>query len=212
MIRVMVVDDHPVVRAGIVAMVQSDPEIVVSGEAANGVEALSLLENVAADVVLTDLRMPQMDGVALTTALLGRGGGPRVVVLTTYDSDAEILRAVEAGAVGYLLKDAPKEQIIEGVRAAAAGHASLSPRVAAALVARTREPRARGPRAGELTAREVEVLELVASGATNSQIARQLGVSLGTVKAHLEHSYTKLDARDRASAVAKALAAKIIAL
>ncbi|WRS30292.1 response regulator transcription factor [Actinomycetaceae bacterium MB13-C1-2] len=205
MIQVMVVDDHPVVRAGIVAMVQSDPEIVVSGEAGNGVEALDLLEDVEVDVVLTDLRMPQMDGVSLTAALATRAELPRVVVLTTYDSDAEILRAVEAGAVGYLLKDAPKEQIIEGVRAAAAGHASLSPRVAAALVARVR-----APEAATLTVRETEVLELVASGATNSQIARGLGVSLGTVKAHLEHSYTKLDARDRASAVAKAIAAGII--
>lgn len=201
MIQVLVADDHPVVRAGIVGMLESSPDITVVAQVANGRDALAALKEIPVDVILTDLRMPLMDGADLTEAVTRLEADIPVVVLTTYDSDKDILRAVEAGAVGYLLKDAPREQIVEGIRSASAGYASLSPRVAAALVSKVRHPTP-----DSLTRRESEILSLVAGGATNPKIARQLGISLGTVKTHLEHAYAKLEVADRASAVAKALA------
>lgn len=205
MISVFVADDHPVVRAGIIGMLQSFPDLTVCGEASDGIEAMESLKTVKADVLLTDLRMPRMDGVQLTQAVLAMPDPPQVIVLTTYDSDADILRAVEAGATGYLLKDAPKGEIVEAMRAAVAGRVSLSPQVAAALMsqARTSTPE-------RLSAREQQVLGLVSNGQTNAQISRSLGISLGTVKTHLEHCYAKLQAADRAEAVAKALSAGLL--
>jgi Response regulator containing a CheY-like receiver domain and an HTH DNA-binding domain len=199
MIAVLVVDDHPVVRSGIVQMLDSDPDLEVVGEAANGNEALTVLNARAVDVMLTDLRMPGMDGVELAYSAAELADPPKIVVLTTYDSDSDILRAVEAGAVGYLLKDARKSEIIQAVKAASAGQSSLSPRVVQTLVAHTQKAAV-----ARLSPRETEVLAEVSNGFTNSQIASHLGVSLGTVKTHLERIYEKLGASDRASAVATA--------
>ncbi|WP_318656551.1 response regulator transcription factor [Scrofimicrobium canadense] len=156
-------------------------------------------------MILTDLRMPNMDGVQLIREVLALGRDTRVVVLTTYDSDADILHAVEAGASGYLLKDAPREQIIESIKAVASGETALSPRVAARLVAHINTPSA-----ASLTGREREILTLVAQGYTNQKIARILAISISTVKTHLERSYEKLGVSDRASAVSQALARGLI--
>lgn len=234
MINVFVVDDHPIVRAGIVGMLETDPDLTVVGQAGNGQEALQLLAalpvGIQVDVILTDLRMPIMDGVTLTEAIHRLGANnhsedadtcpptegsfslpegmqaPRVVVLTTYDTDRDILRAVEVGALGYLLKDAPLEQITQAVKAATAGESTLSPKVAARLVAHMQNgtpPEPTVPQA-KLSPREIEVLKLVATGYTNRQVGRELGVSTATVKTYLERIFDKLDVPDRTSAVTRA--------
>lgn len=197
-IRLVVADDHPVVRDGIVGMVSSDPEIAVVGEASNGAEAVALVRAFEPDVVLMDLRMPGTDGVTAIRELVRLGAPCRVVVLTTYNSDADVLPAIEAGATGYLLKDATREELLRAVHAAAVGRAELAPSVVSRLVDRVRTPEA-----ALLTARELEVLGLVADGATNRQAAARLHLSEGTVKTHLLNVYAKLAVGDRAAAVAE---------
>lgn len=197
-IRLVVADDHPVVRDGIVGMLSSDPEIEVVGEASNGDEAIALVRAFSPDVVLMDLRMPGTDGVAAIRELTRLGTTSRVVVLTTYDSDADVLPAIEAGATGYLLKDSTREQLLRAVQAAAGGRAELSPSIVSRLV-----DRVRAPETSLLTPRELEVLGLVADGATNRQAAAQLHLSEATVKTHLLNSYAKLGVGDRAAAVAE---------
>jgi len=205
-VRVVLVDDHPVVRAGIIGMLAAEPDIEVVGEAGNGQEALRVVVAVAPDVVLMDLRMPDMDGVEATRALREREDPPRVVILTTYDTDADILRAVEAGAAGYLLKDAPRQELAEAVRAAARGQTVLSPPVAAKLVSRMR-----GAVTPALTSREIDVLGLVARGLTNGQIGRALLIAEATVKTHLLRAFAKLGVDDRTAAVTTAISQGIIA-
>jgi DNA-binding NarL/FixJ family response regulator len=205
-VRVVLVDDHPVVRAGIIGMLAAEPDIEVVGEAGNGQEALRVVVAVAPDVVLMDLRMPDMDGVEATRALREREDPPRVVILTTYDTDADILRAVEAGATGYLLKDAPRQELAEAVRAAARGQTVLSPPVAAKLVSRMR-----GAVTPALTSREIDVLGLVARGLTNGQIGRALLIAEATVKTHLLRAFAKLGVDDRTAAVTTAISQGIIA-
>lgn len=202
----MLVDDHPVVRAGIIGMLAAEPDIEVVGEAGTGREALRVVDAVGPDVVLMDLRMPELDGVEATRALRERKNAPSVVILTTYDTDADILRAVEAGATGYLLKDAPRQELAEAVRAAARGQTVLSPPVAAKLVSRMR-----GAQATALTSREIDVLGLVARGLTNAQIGRALSIAEATVKTHLLRAFVKLDVDDRTGAVTTAIALGIIA-
>ncbi|MHA7985111.1 response regulator [Rathayibacter sp. CAU 1779] len=197
-IRLLVVDDHPVVRDGIVGMVASAPDVEVVGEASDGAEAVALARVLEPDVVLMDLRMPGTDGVAAIRELARLGIRSRVVVLTTFDSDADVLPAIEAGATGYLLKDAPREELLRAVRAAVAGHAVLAPSVASRLVGRVRTTDA-----GVLTPRELEVLALVAEGATNRAAGARLHLSEATVKTHLLSVYAKLGVGDRASAVAE---------
>ncbi|MEV5710721.1 response regulator transcription factor [Actinoallomurus sp. NPDC052274] len=197
MIRVLIVDDHPIVRDGLRGVFAGDPDFEVAGEAANGAEALALAD--AADVVLMDLRMPEMSGVEAITRLRETHPGVRVLVLTTFDTDSDVLPAIEAGATGYLLKDAPREELIRAVRAAHRGESVLSPSVAGRLMGRVR-----GPSPGTLSKREREVLALVADGTTNREVARRLFVSEATIKTHLLHIYDKLGVRDRAAAVAKA--------
>ncbi|WOQ17325.1 response regulator transcription factor [Raineyella sp. W15-4] len=199
-IRVVVVDDHPVVREGVSSALRTAPDITVVGQAADGAEAVALLATLAADVVLMDLRMPVMDGVEATRRLLTAHPGLPVVVLTTYESDADILSAIEAGATGYLLKAAPMDELLAGVRAAVHGQVALSPSVATALVTRTREPAS-----AHLTPREIDVLELVAEGRTNGQIATALHISEATVKTHLLRIFEKLGVNDRTRAVTLAL-------
>jgi DNA-binding NarL/FixJ family response regulator len=195
-VRVLVADDHPVVRSGIVGMLAGEPDLEVVGEAPDGEAAVTQARALAPDVVLMDLRMPGLDGVGATAAVLRESGGrTRVVVLTTYDTDADILRAVEAGATGYLLKDTPRDQLVAGVRAAARGETVLAPTVATRLVASVRT-------AGERpTAREAQVLALVARGLSNAAVGRELYISEATVKTHLLRAFAKLGVDDRTAAV-----------
>jgi DNA-binding NarL/FixJ family response regulator len=197
-IRLLVADDHPVVRDGIVGMVSSDPDIEVVGEASDGAEAVGLARALDPDVVLIDLRMPRTDGVAAIRELARLGVPAHVVVLPTYDADADVLPAIEAGATGYLLKDATRDELIRAVKAAAQGHAVLAPSVASRLVDRVRTPET-----GLLSPRELEVLALVAGGATNRAAGERLHVSEATVKTHLLSIYAKLGVGDRAAAVAE---------
>ncbi|MBM2622045.1 response regulator transcription factor [Actinoplanes sp. LDG1-06] len=198
-LRLVVVDDHPVVRDGLRGMLGTQPDFEIVGEAAGGAEALTVVEAVRPDVVLTDLRLPEPSGGALIRLLLERVPEVRVLVLTTHDTDADVLPAVEAGAIGYLLKDAPREELFRAVRAAARGETVLSPSVAAVLLSRVRPPKA--PPSRRLSAREIEILALVARGRTNREVASALHISEATVKTHLLHIYAKLEVPDRAAAV-----------
>ncbi|MGW1676245.1 response regulator [Saccharopolyspora sp. NPDC002376] len=196
-ITLLIVDDHPVVRDGLRGMFDAAADIEVLGEAGDGPSAVAKAVALDPDVVLMDLRMPGGDGVAAITELVRRGQRCQVLVLTTYDTDSDTLAAIEAGATGYLLKDAMRDELFAAVRAAAAGRTVLSPAVASRLVSRVRSP-------GEqpLSAREREVLRLVAKGRSNREIAAELFVSEATVKTHLTHLYGKLGVNDRAAAVA----------
>lgn len=207
MIRILLVDDHPVVRAGLLGLLSSQPDFEVVGEASNGLEALGLLEQVEADVVLMDLRMPQMDGVTAIRQVRLRFPRVQILVLTTYDTDSEIVRAVEAGATGYLLKDVPREELFRAVRLCAKGEAVLSPPVAARLLGRMR-----GTAEETLSVRELEVLALVAKGFSNKEIARKLKISEATVKTHLLHTFEKLGVDDRTAAVTVAIERGILRL
>jgi DNA-binding NarL/FixJ family response regulator len=198
--RLLVADDHPVVRNGLCGIFDDDPEFEVVGEAGDGEEAVRLAMALTPDVVLMDLRMPRMDGASAIAELIRRGTPARVLVLTTFDSDREVLAAIEAGATGYLLKDAPRDELRRAVRAAASGEAVLSPSVAKTVLGQVRTPASQSE---TLTEREIEVLVLVARGATNRVAAGQLFVSEATVKAHLLHIYAKLGVNDRAAAVAE---------
>ncbi len=198
-IRVLIVDDHPVVRDGLRGLFAGDDGFEVVGEAENGREAVSRTEVFRPDVVLMDLRMPVLDGVGATREIVARGLGARVLIVTTYDTDSDVLPAIEAGATGYLLKDTPRDELRRAVRAAAAGESVLSPPVASQLMGQVRRP---APNA--LSEREFEILSTVAKGATNKAIAAQLFISEATVKTHLLHIYDKLDVNDRAAAVAVA--------
>lgn len=197
-VRLLVVDDHPVVRDGIVGMVASDPGVEVVGQASDGAEAVRLARALAPDVVLMDLRMRGMDGVSAIREFTRLGLASRVVVLTTFDGDSDVLPAIEAGATGYLLKDAPREDLLRAIRAAAVGDAVLAPSVASRLVGRVR-----APEASLLSPRELEVLALVADGATNRVAGERLHLSEATVKTHLLSIYAKLGVGDRAAAVAE---------
>jgi DNA-binding NarL/FixJ family response regulator len=204
-IRVMIVDDHPVVRNGLTGMFDGDEAFEVVGEAGDGAEAVRRAEALAPDVILMDLRMPEMDGVSAIAALSAAGSAARVLVLTTYDTDSDVLAAIEAGATGYLLKDAPPDELFRAVRSAATGEAVLSPSVATRVVGQMRAPAAAASSSGEpVSARELEVLELVARGASNREAAARLFISEATVKTHLMHIYAKLGVNDRAAAVAEA--------
>ncbi|GGQ54142.1 response regulator [Couchioplanes azureus] len=201
MIGLLIVDDHPVVRDGLRGMFAGDDRFEVRGEAADGREALAVARAADLDVVLMDLRMPGMDGVSTIRALREQGCPARVLVLTTYDTDGDVLPAIQAGATGYLLKDTPREELFRAVVAAHRGEAVLSPAVAGRLMGRLRAPE-REP----LSAREREVLGLIARGCTNREAASRLFISEATVKTHLLHAYAKLGVRDRAAAVATAFA------
>lgn len=198
-VRVVVVEDHPVTRMGVVALLGQDERLSVVGQAGTGEEALTVVEVERPDVVVTDLRLGDgMDGVGVTSAVRAMRGAPAVLVLTTYDTDRDIVRAVEAGAAGYLLKDADPADIVGAVVAAARGESVLSPALAQRVVARM------GRQQADLSAREVEILTAVAQGLGNKQIARTLFISEATVKTHLVHVFTKLDVDSRTAAVARA--------
>lgn len=198
MIRLVIVDDHPVVRGGLRDTFADAEDIVVVGEAADGAEGIARAEAMAADVVLMDLRMPGMDGVSATAALREHLPDVRVLVLTTFDSESDVLPAIEAGATGYLPKDALPEELMRAVRAAARGESVLAPSVTQHLMGQVRRPGA-----GTLTDREKEVLQLVANGNSNREAAASLFIGEASIKTHLQHIYDKLGVRDRASAVAE---------
>lgn len=201
-VRVLLADDHPVVRAGLHGMLSAEPDLEVVAEAGSGDEAVVLAARYRPDVVLMDLRMPGVDGATATARIAADLPEVKVLVLTTYDTDTDIVRAVEAGAAGYLLKDTPREQLADAVRAAARGETVLAPPVAAKLMTRMRAP---APAAATLTARETEVLALVARGRTNADIGRELHISAATVKTHLIRIFAKLEVDDRTAAVTAAL-------
>ena len=205
MIRVVLADDHPVVREGLRGMLAAEPGIEVVADAASGAEAVAVTARFRPDVVLMDLRMPHGDGVEATATIVAGHPGTRVVVLTTYETDADIVRAVEAGAVGYLLKDASISELGNAVRAAARGETVLAPSVARRLVSHVRQPRR-----DLLSGRETEVLALVARGLTNAEVGRQLSITEATVKTHLLRLFGKLGVNDRTAAVTSAIALGVI--
>ncbi|EYT62426.1 MULTISPECIES: response regulator transcription factor [Curtobacterium] len=209
MIRVVVADDHPIVRSGIVALLQDADDIAVVGQASDGRAAVTVALAERPDVVLMDLRMPVLDGDAATAEILAADPGIRVLILTTYESDDQILAAIEAGATGYLLKAAPESEILAGVRATARGETALAPSAAAALVRRATGslPAAAGP---SLTPRELDVLRLVAQGNSNPAIGRALFLSEATVKTHLGHVFEKLGVSDRTRAVIRAMELQLL--
>jgi DNA-binding NarL/FixJ family response regulator len=206
-IRLIIADDHLVVRTGLRAMLDARPDLAVVGEAATGTEVVDLAGRLHPDVVLMDLRMPHGDGVSATAALRERHPDVHVLVLTTYDTDADILRAIEAGATGYLLKDATAEELVRAIRAAAAGQSVFAAPVASRAIGRMRAP---GEEA--LTTREIEILEHVARGCSNREIGAALFISEATVKTHLLHIFGKLAVQDRTEAVTVALRRGILRL
>jgi DNA-binding NarL/FixJ family response regulator len=198
-IRLLIVDDHPIVRDGLRGAFTGTAEFDVVGEAAHGAEAVTQAAALRPDVVLMDLRMPEMDGVEAIRRLQRQVPSARILVLTTFDTDSDVLPAIEAGATGYLLKDAPVEDLLRAVRSAAKGESVLAPTVAGRLMGRVRQPAH-----GTLSQRELQVLKLVADGATNREVAAKLFISEASTKTHLLHIYDKLGVRDRAAAVGEA--------
>lgn len=206
-IRILITDDHPIVLEGLSGILAGQPDFEVIGLAGDGATAVKLHGSLAPDVTLMDLRMPGLDGVGAIKAIKAQPLQSRIIVLTTYDSDADILPAIEAGASGYLLKDVPREELFRAIRAAARGDSVLAPAVAARLMTRMRAPAEES-----LSAREIEVLQLVAKGASNKEIGKTLHISTATVKTHLIHIYGKLAVDDRTAAVTTALEKGIITL
>ena len=206
-VRLVVADDHPVVRAGIVGMLAANSDFEIVGEAGTGKEAVTLTQQELPDVVLMDLRMPEMDGVVAIEQIRSTHPDIHVLVLTTYDTDADILRAIDAGATGYLLKDTPREELFLAILAASRGEAVLGPTIATRLMERVGSTAPDG-----LSAREIEVLELVARGASNKEIAASLHISVATAKSHLMHIYDKLGVTDRTAAVTTAIEKGVIRL
>jgi DNA-binding NarL/FixJ family response regulator len=204
-VRILIVDDHPVVREGLRGMLAGETDFEVVGEAGDGDQAVAAAAALQPDVVLMDLRMPGTDGVEATRRLTALTQAPSVLVITTYDTDHDILKAVEAGATGYLLKDTPRDELTKAVRTAAGGATVLAPAVAARLLGRSRAPAHL-----ELTHREVEVLALVALGKTNAEIGQTLFIGEATVKTHLLHAFAKLGVDDRTAAVTTAMARGLI--
>ncbi|RXS70369.1 response regulator transcription factor [Streptomyces sp. TM32] len=204
-VRLLLADDHPVVRAGLRAVLETEPDFEIVADVPTAEQAVRLAAECDVDVVLMDLQFGgRMLGSQATAEITARPGGPRVLVLTTYDTDADILAAIEAGATGYLLKDAPPQELAAAVRTAAAGRSALAPTVALRLMDRLRTP------ATALSRRETEVLQLVAEGHSNAAVSKRLFLSQATVKSHLVHIYAKLGVDSRTSAVAAATAQGLI--
>ncbi|MCZ4538420.1 response regulator transcription factor [Gordonia terrae] len=210
-VRVLVVDDQTLVREGLQSLLGLSDDVVVVGEAADGDEALSVLDTIEVDVILLDLRMPRRDGIATLTAMRDRGLNVPALVLTTFDDDEFLLGALEAGARGYMLKDVTLKQLLGGVRALAAGGTRLQPALSDRLLRAIAQPATGPPPIEELTEREMEVLRLAASGLSNRQIARGLFLAEGTVKNHMSNVLLKLGVTDRTKAVLRALETGLLA-
>jgi len=205
MIRILLVDDHPVVRLGLRALFDQVDDLTVVGEAATPADAVAAVRDLRPDLVLMDLQLGRAgNGADVTHTIRALPEPPPVLILTNYDTDGDILGAVEAGASGYLLKDAPPLELIAAIRAAAAGESALAPTIAGRLLERMRSPQV------SLSAREIEVLRLVASGASNAQIAARLHITDATVKSHLVHVYSKLGVSSRTAAVSTARALGVL--
>ena len=203
-IRVLVVDDHPVVRQGLIGMLEEAPDIVIVGQGRNGHEAIAVFQQQQPDVTLMDLRMPEMGGVQAITGICNQFADARIIVLTTYDSDEEIYRGLRAGAKGYLLKDSEPEELLTAIRTVNRGQQYISPNVAAKLVQRMTAP--------ELSDRELEVLQLVGQGMNNQEISTALKISESTVKTHINRILSKLEVKDRTQAAIIALKRGIASL
>lgn len=206
-IRILIADDHPVVREGLAGMLAGQPDFEVVSVATDGNMAVELHNEHSPDVTLMDMQMPGLDGVGAIEAIKAENPSTHILVLTTYDADTDILRAIEAGATGYLLKDIPREELFRAIRATAAGESVLAPTVTARLMTRMRAPAEEN-----LSAREIEVLQLVAKGKSNKEVGKSLHISTATVKTHLIHIYNKLGVDDRTAAVTTAIEKKIISL
>ena len=214
-VRVLIVDDQALVRAGFKMILDAEPEIDVVGEAADGIEGLEAARSLRPDVVLMDIRMPELDGLEATRRLTSGGEGPRVLILTTFDLDEYVYEALRAGASGFLLKDTPPEQLVSAIKVIAEGDALLSPSITKRVIGEFvrgagPKPAAQFPRLAELTARELEVLKLIARGLSNAEIAKELYVSETTVKTHVARILMKLHLRDRVQAVVLAYEAGVV--
>jgi DNA-binding NarL/FixJ family response regulator len=207
LIRILIADDHPVVLEGLAGMLAGQSDFEVVGMVEDGSSAVTLHHELSPDVTLMDLQMPGLDGVGAIEAIKAQHPPANILVLTTYDSDTNILRAIEAGATGYLLKDAPREELFRAIRAAAAGESVLAPAVATRLMTRMRAPAEEN-----LSAREIEVLQMVAKGKSNKEIGKALHISTATVKTHLIHTFSKLGVDDRTAAVTTAIEKGIISI
>lgn len=206
-IRVLIADDHLVVRFGLKEMLDDEPGLEFVGEATNGAEAVDLADWKKPDVVLMDLRMPELDGATAIARIKARNPEIQAIVLTTYESDADITKAIENGAIGYMLKDSPREELLQAIQNAAEGKPLLAPSVTARLMDRMREPAEEA-----LTMREIEILQLVSGGARNKEIAKELWITEITVKTHMTHIFEKLGVTDRTAAVTTALRRGILSL
>lgn len=211
-IRIGIADDHPVVRDGLVAMLETQPDFEISGEAGTGQDALALVANSDPDVLLLDLEMPGLDGVHVLQRLRENGARTRIIIFTVFDTDERIIAAVEAGAAGYLLKGSPRAQVFDAVRQVAAGGSLLAPVATSAVLRRVRGELEQPAQSPALTPREHNVLSYLARGRSNKQIASTLNISERTVKFHVSSIITKLSAANRTDAVARAAQAGIITL
>ncbi len=211
-IKVLIADDHPVVREGLFAMLSRQPDFKVVGEAKDGVEAVDMARRLKPDVVLMDLRMPEMDGVEAMRQIKSTDPDIKFIILTTYSDDEYIFSGIEAGARAYLLKDAPREELFKAIRAVYKGESLIQPVVASKLIDRFAELSRRAPSGEQLTERELEILQLMAKGAANKEISAQLSISESTVKTHISNIFQKLGVNDRTEAVTEALRRGIIRL
>lgn len=196
-IRILLVDDHPIVRRGLLAVLHSQPDFYVVGEADNGLRAIEQVERLHPDIVLMDLRMPEMGGLEATQIITERYPQTRVIVLSAFDLESEVIQAIKAGATSYLLKDAPEVLLFRAIREAMQGNAVLSPQVSGLLLNQLR-----ASVVSRLTSRELEILRLISLGYTNPEIAEQLRVGLPTVRTHVINIFNKLGVKDRSAAVA----------
>jgi len=211
-IKILIADDHPVVREGLFAMLSREHEFEVVGEAKDGVEAVDKAKKLSPDIVLMDLRMPELDGVEAMEQIKSAKPDTKFIILTTYSDDEYIFRGIEAGARAYLLKDAPREELFEAIRVVHRGESLIQPAVASKVLDRLAELSRRAPSGEGLSERELEVLRLVAKGAANKEIAVQLSITQSTVKTHITSIFQKLDVNDRTEAVTQALRKGIIRL
>jgi len=211
-IKLLIVDDHPVVREGIGAMLKREPDFKIVGEASNGLEAVEQARELSPDVILMDLRMPEMDGVEAITRIKEAKPEVKFIILTTYSDDEYIFKGIAAGARAYLLKDAPREELFKAIRAVYRGESLIQPVVASRVLDKLAELSRKNPGAETLSEREVEVLRLMAKGVSNSNIAEELSITQSTVKTHITSIFQKLNVTTRTEAVTTALKRGIIQL